>query len=523
MSEASELTPAEVRALAARGLADPGFFYRTFLTDMFPGRMPHFHKGIAAVLSRQARWLEAYPEDVAWLVDNFVWTRPDGTVHQVFRWDGAQLRMDIRRNTLIMVPRGFAKTTLCNAELIRATCYGLTDFTLLCSAAQRHANQQLANIRNELAANPKIRKVFGDLRPQERSGHRWAEDQAEATNGVVLAARGRGAQIRGVNVGSRRPDRAILDDIEDEESVATAEQREKTTAWAYRTLMPAVAEHSASVTITALGTLLHPDSVLEKFAKDPDWTVIRLSALDRAGNPIWPELWDEKKLAARKGSMALVGQLAGYYLEFHNVIRGTEESKFRPDFFRQDDPPEDMSIAIALDPAISEKAGADESVIAVVGMGRNGHLWVLDMWAKQGAAPRELIDQYFAMAARWRPYKHGVESIAYQAALIHLLREEMFRKKQYFEITPITHAMKKTERILGILQPRYANGYIHHARYFPKLETQLLDFPMGHDDHPDAVAMAVALLDPYAAAAAGDFDLEKDEYEPIEDDWRMAP
>ena len=71
---------------------------------------------------------------------------------------------------------------------------------------------------------------------------------------------------------------------------------------------------------------------------------------------------------------------------------------------------------------------------------------------------------------------------------------------------------------MGILQPRYAAGYIAHIRRFPELEAQLLDFRPGieqHDDYIDSEAGAIALLDPYAAHAVGEVDLAEDEMPPL--------
>jgi hypothetical protein len=133
--------------------------------------------------------------------------------------------------------------------------------------------------------------------------------------------------------------------------------------------------------------------------------------------------------------------------------------------------------------------------------------------------PREQIDTYFALDKKWKPTKRGVEATAYQQALIHLLREEMFRKKQYFEIEEIRYQTAKVPRVEGILAPRYAAGVVVHRTHFPELETSLLDWPNGYLDPPDSVAMAIGLLDPFAATAAGeDFDLGEDEYPSLEDE-----
>lgn len=112
----------------------------------------------------------------------------------------------------------------------------------------------------------------------------------------------------------------------------------------------------------------------------------------------------------------------------------------------------------------------------------------------------------------------------FSSSLIHLLREEMFRKKHYMnEITPITHKRNnKILRVESILHPRFANGYIEFSRVFETLEEQLEDWPNGKKDLPDALAMVISLLDPFAAQAADpEKDLSEDEYLPLEKLMRM--
>src|SRR5690606_37758355 len=118
-----------------------------------------------------------------------------------------------------------------------------------------------------------------------------------------------------------------------------------------------------------------------------------------------------------------------------------------------------LAVAVAMDPAISQKDDADFAAIAAVGMTERGQLHLFELFMERGCSPRYLIDKFFEIETRWDATLRGIESIAYQAALIHLMREEMFRRKRYFEVLPITHSRNegnKDERILGILQPRYA-------------------------------------------------------------------
>jgi hypothetical protein len=422
-----------------------------------------------------------------------------------------------------------------NAANLYFILFQLCDFPVYVSETATHAETQLANVRREIEGNELIQAVFGNLRPDQRQGLKWTGDMLETRTGIVVAARGRGAQVRGMNVRGNRPDKIIMDDVEDKESVRTEEQRAKTREWFYQDLLPALPAMNKDAGVVALGTLLHADALLEVLKRDPEWTVIVFGALDLDSQPLWPDNMNLEDIDRKKRSYARAGQLPGFYMEFFNQLRADETARFRADMIKvwasvgiTGLAQLKLHKAIALDPAISDRREADSTAIAVTGMEEGGRIHVLDMWGKVGAIPREMIDEYFRLGQIWDCQRFGVESQAFQAALIHLMREEMFRKHFYFEIEPIKHSaqQRKVERVEGILQPRYANGYIVHRTHFPTLEVQLLDWPNGKKDYPDALAMAISLLDPYAAQAADpEKDLADDDYEPLDKvlNWRRAP
>lgn len=518
----------EILEIAKQGLDDPVFFCKTFLPHLFPGRIPWVHRGLWAILTRQTDFLLKYGE-VDKIVSNFVVQRsPKETPRPIFVRRGGRLLLDVERFTLIMLPRGFAKTTVAGvAATLRGIAYQDWSFLVYVSEASPHAEMQLGNVKRELETNERFRAVFGDLKPSNSSSKKWTEDLVELLNGQVLVARGRGGQIRGLNHSGRRPDRIIFDDLEDKESVATEAQRKKTKEWAFGDLIPALPELNPQAQMLGLGTLLHSDALLAAFVRDPQWLPIIFGARDRQGDLLWPENLDEKKLETKKTSYSLAGELNLYYLEYHNTYRDELNALFRAEFFKYAEAPNGLRAAIYCDPAISKKDKADEATIYVVGMSDGGKIYVLENWSKRGATPREIVDQYFDMAKRWSIDRrcHGFEGNGYQAALEYLLREEMFRKKYYFEPIKITNTVDKKKRIKGILQPRFAGGYVFFSTPCPKLETQLLDFENTvHEDHSDALAGAVALLDPFAASAADETsDLGKDEYLPLEEElgnWR---
>jgi hypothetical protein len=217
-----------------------------------------------------------------------------------------------------------------------------------------------------------------------------------------------------------------------------------------------------------------------------------------------------------------MGLLASFYLEYDNSTKVEEGALFPIAKLNYGSPGEGEEVykAISLDPAISKNAKATQPAIAVVGISSRGRWYIFELELfKRGTGPSELIDAYFAFWKQYRPQYAGVESIAYQAALIHIMREQMFRRKAYFEIAPITHKMRKEERLEGVVSPRVKAGTVWLTRPFPELIAQFADYPNGLVDGIDAVEMAMTLLDPQAAQAADpDGDLGDDEYEPLDSD-----
>ena len=523
------LSKAEVREAVKEGLLDPVFFCKFFLGHIFKRPIPTFHRALLALMCRQAEFLEKYG-DVDWIIENFAARDAQGNVTKyLFERVNGKLTLNSSRNTLVMMHRGGAKTTICGQAIpLRKVLYGDVRFLVYISEANPHAESQLAAVKRELESNPRIISCFGTLRPSRDSGKVWNADMIETTTGVVLAAKGKGGQIRGMNQFGQRPDELLFDDVEDRESVSTPEQLKKTRVWAYSDAMPALDELEGG-TMTALGTTLHPESLLEQWAKDPQWTVVRLGATDRDGAPIWVEQLSLEKLEAKRTSYAMVGELDKYYMEYFNQYRPAETQLFKPEFFKTAPRPaslRDHHISVYLDPAISERATADTSTIVVAAMSPKGQILVLETWGARTADQRLVIDRMFDCYRRWADESPsitvGIEAISFQRVLVHLMREEMFRKKLYFEVIPVTHAnvpKVKPDRIKGILLPRFAAGYVALCCECPELTSQLMDFgrPGVHDDFPDALAGAVALLDPFAAAASGEVDLTKDMFPPLKE------
>ena len=545
MTGTYQLSKEDAAQIATQGFNNPVFFCKYFLAKWFPLDMPWLHRGMLAILTRKCGFLEDDPE-LDLIIKNFIWYDADDVdqarPHYIFhREEDGTLKMVLGKYTLLLIPRGFSKTTLANAVNLYNIVYQESRFPLYVSKTAKHASKQLSSITKQITSNPRIISVFGTVKPEQRNneGLKWSESEGfiQTTTDIRMAAIGSGGQARGMLDDAQRPDRLYIDDLEDRESTKTDDRRKDTLDWLLSDLLPVLPELDPNATATMMSNLVHPDCAAVNIMRDPNWTVVHMGALDVDGKPLWPALMDEKKLARKKQSYALQGKLHLYYLEYFNEVRAPEDAKFKKSFFRYEAVGQDKLVtrSIAIDPAISDEEGADFCTITVSGMRLDGMIQILDQWGKVGASPREQVTTYFEMIIKWMLHQHigskfGVEANAYQAALIHLLREEMFRSKKnygvpvYFEVTPLHHRNKKSERIEGILQPRYANGFIVHQRQFPELETSLLDWPNAKKkDWADSAAMSVGLLDD-AAPFASQENFEEDTMPPLEEvmggDWR---
>jgi hypothetical protein len=333
------------------------------------------------------------------------------------------------------------------------------------------SNAQVLDIRNQLEQNPRIKAVFGNLKLNQREtgedgAGRWREDEFQTSAGVTLIARGRGGQVRGTIRGSERPSFIFVDDVEDEDSVNTEEQRIKCRRWLYEAVMPALPSVGRKGRLVLAATMLHREAVAVEVQKDPEWNSCVFGAVDKDGDPLWKANKTKEQLEAKRRSYARVGMVAGFYREYMSQLRDDESALFNDSMFKINPRRVDeMDIIVGtLDPAISRDPNRKGSMSAfsVVGLSeRLKILHIFECFGRRMMTPSDQIDMVFELVKRYNLKQFGIEAIAYQAALVHLLKEEMFERGIYFEVVEIRHVgnkdgvpTKKEPRIQHILHPR---------------------------------------------------------------------
>ncbi len=539
------LSSTERDKIMADCYADPVLFCKTFLFEKFYREIPWVHRGLLAVLTGKTKFLLKYP-DLHKVMKNFVHETPEGQTRQVFHvfvndmevtaddvalldlsmpsaGTEVDIKLDLGTFTLILMPRGSSKTTIAGLAVpLYKLLYQEDKFTLYVSEGERHSQGQLESVRKEIVQNEIIHEIFGNLKPKRSEEEAWSKEKFETTTGVAMQARGKGSAIRGINHNNQRPTTILVDDPQSKKSVKSEMVREDDKKWAFAELLPARARVvGARGKIIALGTWLGKHSLVAIWSRDERFTTVKLGIKDIDGEYIWPDYMDAAEEKAEKASFAREGLTGDFYREYYNIEVIDEELPFQAKHIIYDAeiPEKGMAVATFADLASSEKRTADFSAICTVGITTGGTIWLLDAWVERVGVQEEVkVEEYFRQSLKWKTNIHGFEANAYQAVFGSLLRGEMFKRKHYFEIIPITHKTRKVDRIRGALRPRYASGHIRHRMPFMRLEQQLFDFRMDgshdHDDGPDCFAAALVLLDPAAAYHADD-DPANDQYESI--------
>lgn len=301
-------------------------------------------------------------------------------------------------------------------------------------------------------------------------------------DGCAILFSSRGASTRGLKHNGNRPWRIFFDDLENDESVATLLQRDKTWDWVNRSVRPMLdPEHGRLIWV---GTLLHEDACMVRAEKSGAFTVMKRSSIirdadrqdlweewervwesavlngkngrdearafyearreemDEGAEVLWPERFPYEFLRAKKreiGSFAFATEYQNHPAASENqIVRDSDIVNFhgavitdrgQTETWLVDDSGmrvrlRDLALVITVDAAISEKDTADYFVAMVVGAHQNGTRWVLDMRRDRlpiAGQVQTILDLYANWMERGNVVAIGVETVAYQKALKQLL------------------------------------------------------------------------------------------------------
>lgn len=217
-----------------------------------------------------------------------------------------------------------------------------------------------------------------------------------------------------------------------------------------------------------------------------DWEIVYEKAIRDDGSLFFPERLSREFLDnARK--------VMGSYLfanQYQNEIIPTDEIVFKPEWIRYyTELPKRKYTFAFVDPAISLEDTADYTGVIVVDVDTT-NTWYVRVANRYRITPTQTVDLIFRIIKEYNPMCIGVESVAYQKALIYMIDVASRDKKVVApikEIKPDTDVSKEY-RIMGLV-PRFEWGRIFINRGLKDLEDELSSFPRAaHDDLIDSLS-----------------------------------
>lgn len=407
--------------------------------------------------------------------------------------------------------RESAKTQIViRANLLHALTYPTEErsYLVIICATQRTASKKLIEVSREFLASPEMNSLLSRVR--ENSGLAFEAEYYGGYPTVRIEAYGKGAAVRGLSWGAKRPDLVIIDDPQDQEDAKS----ETVTANDWDWFLSDVYFLGQSSRIFLIGNNLGERCIMESVMRGAEqlkFTVNKIPILDKDGKSAWPEKWTLKAIDEERTAFSLGGKIDLWYMNKMCECISPDSQIFKRGYFKHYDVPpplNEMNIYTAVDLAISEKSNADYSAIVTVGVNSAGHWFVLDV--EYGRYdPSTTMDAVFNAVQKWCPLTVGIEAVAYQSALVHFLEKEMPQRGIFFRITPLKAEKKKELRIEAV-QPRFAVGTVWFksgAVWLPEIESELLAYPHGvHDDVIDALAYIGQMASiPYAYRREGSF------------------
>lgn len=409
----------------------------------------------------------------------------------------------------IAAPRGHAKSTrITFAHALRQAVFGAKHFILEISDTDLQASGFTASIRVEAEHNQRLTRDFGQLKTKQ-----WGAGDFVLKTGCKILARGDGQGIRGLKHGPHRPDLAIIDDIENDQSVKNPNRVKSTHEWIMEAVYPSLdPEHGV---LFMVGTLLSRRSVLARILENSEFLTRTYRAVTNpewsesarefvAGIPLWPARFS---LAALSRIRRIIGSLS-FAKEYQNDP-SDEGSMFREQWIKRM-PVETIPINIpiypygAIDPSLRSGESSDyKANITVMRMGVD--YLVRHAWVRHATIPA-MIAQAYAGYERFRHLQLGLETETWQELLLKDFAAEAERRQHALPIVPmVNHGLSKdSEARIGHLSPLHENGNLIFAQGaetdvgdMDLLIEQLLAFPSTtvNDDGPDALEKAVRLAE----------------------------
>lgn len=401
------------------------------------------------------------------------------------------------------LPRGFVKTTFIKVVTCYLIHYDFNDFILAVCATDLLAQNFISDIDDMLSA-PQVEQIYGNWSATKDSDN--AKQKIGYMNGkrIVLAARGAGASVRGINIHHKRPNLIICDDIQTREGALSEAQNDALIEWFTGTLIKCLPKRGANRKVIFLGNMYPGDCLLKVLKDNSEWVSMITGAILEDGESLWPELQPVSSLISEYKHDEQMGK---GHIWFAEVQNDPLDAKYRllsgpiPSDLDDLKGIEPDATFITVDPAGFRKK-SDDNVIALHAMydgvpicvSLSGGVWT----------PKQTVINIITCAMENAVSVIGIESVGYQQSLKFWVEEFLTKMGLQNEIKVIelkTNNKTKLSRIrdyIGELLEGSAGMFSEPRALFSYYASLYkIDKTDNRDDYLDAPAYAKQLLTNY--------------------------
>jgi predicted phage terminase large subunit-like protein len=397
---------------------------------------------------------------------------------------GALERVTTGETNRLMV---FMPPRHCKSETTaRYLAYRLEQDPTLTGIVSSYA-QSLAN-----RLSRKVRRVV-EARKVPFTADAYSVEDWELLAGGGVRAAGVGGGVTGMGA------RLILidDPVKGREEADSEVMRERAWDWYLDDIHSRLEPGGAIVVVM---TRWHEDDLAGRLLAAQDeggeqWDVLSLPALAEDDDPLGrapgealcPDRYDAVWMEAKKSTSG-PRSFAALYQQRPVPLEGLLLRTDRVEHSEAD--PASLRIYQAWDLAISQKATADYTACATVGVdgAQNAHL--LHLWRGRVSFD-QTVQKMAEMAEAWKPQQVGIETVGYQSAA--------FQEASRRHMLPFREVKADRDKVTRaqLLAARIDAGKFfanRKAAWWPGFEEEAIGFPAGkHDDMVDAVVHALAL------------------------------
>ena len=309
----------------------------------------------------------------------------------------------------------------------KETCYITSTMTL--------AKVQIKKVREEIETNDLIAEK---LNPNNKAS--IGETGITTETGSTLHIRGKDGFIRGLHVGA-----VLCDDMPDESSLYSDEQREKLKELLKGTIEPIVEPYGYFL-ICGTPYSSAPNELYQVLKADKRFYCFEYPVIFPDGRPLAPDRYTFDQILAKKEELGTIVFNREYLVvpisdsstifPYEYLMRSTigmENIRFATSI--DDYPIKLQRVHIGVDFAVSGNIGADYTVYSVWGVDSMKNYYLFTYYRQKGMSHNEQIDKIVQLDRLFRPNKIVCESNGFQSILSTLARERGLKNIETFTTT----------------------------------------------------------------------------------------